>query len=84
MDEVLDTERTNLHQYGNCQAQLEIYELIFEALLTEAGDPTPKLHQHTSTSLRRFPWVDPAAQIGKHCTEVVENSGCTLWRDPVS
>jgi len=56
-------------------AQLEMYRLIFDsiyngAIVTDAiGNIT-----HFNKPYGEFIGVDPQAQIGKHCTEAVENS----------
>lgn len=55
--------------------QLEIYNLIFESiyngsLVTDAEGYIT----HFNKPYGEFLGVDPKAQIGKHCTEVVENS----------
>lgn len=57
------------------QAQLEAYELIFEniyngIMVTDAEG----FITHFNKPYGKFLGLDPAAQIGKHCTEVVENT----------
>jgi PAS domain S-box-containing protein len=55
--------------------QLEIYQLIFEsihsgAMVTDAGG----IITHFNRYYGQFLGCDPATQIGRHCTESVENS----------
>jgi PAS domain S-box-containing protein len=57
------------------QHQLEIYQLIFDSihngsLVTDAEGYVT----HFNKPYGEFLGLDPAAQIGKHCTQVVENS----------
>lgn len=62
-------------EYDHLQEQLTMYTLIFESiyygsLVTDAEGYIT----HFNEAYGRFLGVDPAEQIGKHCTEVVENS----------
>jgi PAS domain S-box-containing protein len=55
--------------------QLEMYTLIFEhihygGLVTDSSGYIT----HFNQPYGRFLGIDPAAQIGRHCTEVIENS----------
>ena len=57
------------------QEQLEAYKLIFESIyngimVTDANGYIT----HFNKPYGQFLGLDPAAQIGKHCTEVVENT----------
>jgi len=62
-------------QSDDLEGQLEIYRLIFDSIhdgsmVTDAeGFVT-----HFNKPYGVFLGLDPAAQIGKHCTEVIENS----------
>ncbi|MDD5476286.1 MAG: sigma 54-interacting transcriptional regulator [Syntrophales bacterium] len=65
----------NREEYDHLQEQLKMYTLIFESihygsLVTDADGYIT----HFNQAYGRFLGVDPAEQIGKHCTEVVENS----------
>lgn len=62
-------------QYRMMQDQLEMYTLIFEhihygAMVTDANGYIT----HFNQPYGRFLGLDPEVQIGKHCTEVVENT----------
>jgi transcriptional regulator with PAS, ATPase and Fis domain len=57
------------------QQQVEMYELIFDsiyngAMVTDAEG----FITHFNKPYGRFLSLDPAAQIGKHCTDAIENS----------
>jgi PAS domain S-box-containing protein len=59
----------------NLKRQLEMYRLIFEsihngAMVTDANGTIT----HFNKFYGQFLGVDPQAQIGRHCTEAVENS----------
>jgi len=60
---------------GYLERQLELYRLIFEsiyngAMVTDADG----VITHFNKPYGQFLGQDPAAQIGRHCTEAVENS----------
>ncbi len=62
-------------QYRHLQAQLEMYTLIFEhihygGMVTDANGYIT----HFNAPYGHFLGLEPAAQIGRHCTEVVENT----------
>jgi PAS domain S-box-containing protein len=62
-------------QPQSVQAQLEAYQLIFEniyngIMVTDAEG----FITHFNKPYGKFLGLDPAAQIGRHCTEVVENT----------
>ncbi len=55
--------------------QLEMYQLIFDSIYNGAIVTDPNGYvTHFNKPYGRFLDVDPKAQIGKHCTEAVENS----------
>jgi PAS domain S-box-containing protein len=55
--------------------QLEMYQLIFESIYNGAMVTDEKgVITHFNRPYGQFLGVDPAAQIGRHCTESVENS----------
>jgi PAS domain S-box-containing protein len=57
------------------QKQLEMYQLIFDSIYNGAIVTDPDGYvTHFNRPYGRFLGVDPEAQIGKHCTEAVENS----------
>lgn len=57
------------------QHKLEIYELIFESIYNGSMvTDSQGVITHFNKPYGDFLGLDPAAQIGKHCTEVVENS----------
>ena len=68
-------EPQRIEEYRDLEDQLEIYRLIFDSIhngsmVTDAeGFVT-----HFNKPYGDFLGLDPAAQIGKHCTEVIENS----------
>lgn len=62
-------------EFDHLQEQLKMYTLIFESIhygsiVTDAEGYIT----HFNEAYGRFLGVDPAEQIGKHCTDVVENS----------
>ncbi len=64
-----------LEEQDRLREELEIYTLIFEhihygALVTDRDGYIT----HFNQPYGRFLGLDPAAQIGRHCTEVIENS----------
>ncbi|MBN2232686.1 MAG: sigma 54-interacting transcriptional regulator [Deltaproteobacteria bacterium] len=59
----------------DCRRQLEIYRLIFDhihngVIVTDAAGYVT----HFNRPYGRFLGIDPAAQIGRHVTEVIENT----------
>jgi PAS domain S-box-containing protein len=55
--------------------QLEMYRLIFESIYNGAVVTDPEgFITHFNKPYGQFLGVDPDAQIGRHCTEAVENS----------
>ncbi len=69
-----EEERTHL-QPQDLEHQLEIYRLIYDSihngsLVTDANGYVT----HFNKPYGDFLGLDPAAQIGKHCTQVIENS----------
>jgi PAS domain S-box-containing protein len=55
--------------------QLEMYQLIFESIHNGAMVTDPDgIITHFNHFYGQFLGVDPASQIGRHCTEAVENS----------
>jgi PAS domain S-box-containing protein len=61
--------------FEDLKRQLEMYRLIFEsihngAMVTDAGG----IITHFNKLYGQFLGVDPEAQIGRHCTDAVENS----------
>jgi len=55
--------------------QLEMYQLVFDSIYNGAIVTDPDGYvTHFNKPYGRFLGVDPEAQIGKHCTEAVENS----------
>jgi len=55
--------------------QLEMYRLIFESIYNGAVVTDPEgIITHFNKPYGQFLGVDPEAQIGRHCTEAVENS----------
>jgi PAS domain S-box-containing protein len=75
MNEVLDSARDLSLSIRDLQHKLEIYKLIFESIyngsmVTDAQG----FITHLNKPYGDFLGLDPAAQIGKHCTEVIENS----------
>ena len=75
MNEVLDSARDQFPSIRDLQHKLEIYKLIFESIynggmVTDAQG----FITHFNKPYGDFLGLDPAAQIGKHCTEVIENS----------
>jgi PAS domain S-box-containing protein len=75
MDGVSDSEKNQSPAPLELEHQLEIYKLIFDSIhngtmVTDADGYVT----HFNKPYGEFLGLDPAAQIGKHCTEVVENS----------
>jgi len=75
MNEVLDSAKDQSPSIQDLQHKLEIYKLIFESIyngsmVTDAQG----FITHFNKPYGDFLGLDPAAQIGKHCTEVIENS----------
>lgn len=70
-----DAQEHQRTEYRDLEDQLEIYRLIFDSIhngsmVTDAeGFVT-----HFNKPYGDFLGLDPAAQIGRHCTEVIENS----------
>ncbi len=57
------------------ERQLEMYRLIFESIHNGAMvTDTDGIITHFNAPYGNYLGVDPAAQIGRHCTEAVENS----------
>jgi PAS domain S-box-containing protein len=55
--------------------QLEMYKLIFESIYNGAVVTDAEgIITHFNKFYGQFLGVDPQAQIGRHCTEAVENS----------
>jgi PAS domain S-box-containing protein len=74
-DSKLETANLTVDEYQRLQRQLEMYTLIFEhihygSLVTDADGYIT----HFNQPYGRFLGLDPEKQIGRHCTEVVENS----------
>jgi PAS domain S-box-containing protein len=75
MDGVPDSERNQSPSPQELEHQLEIYKLIFDSIhngtmVTDADGYVT----HFNKPYGEFLGLDPAAQIGKHCTQVIENS----------
>jgi PAS domain S-box-containing protein len=75
MDRVPESEKNRSPSPQELEHQLEIYKLIFDSIhngtmVTDARGYVT----HFNKPYGDFLGLDPAAQIGKHCTEVVENS----------
>ena len=75
MDYGFDSEKSQSPSVQELLQQLEIYRLIFDSIhngsmVTNADGYVT----HFNEPYGDFLGLDPAAQIGKHCTEVVENS----------
>jgi len=70
-----ESQETQSSSVEGLKRRLEIYELIFDSIhngtmVTDADGYVT----HFNKPYGDFLGLDPAAQIGKHCTEVVENS----------
>jgi len=75
MDRVPESEKNRSPSPQELEHQLEIYKLIFDSIhngtmVTDARGYVT----HFNKPYGDFLGLDPATQIGKHCTEVVENS----------
>ena len=62
-------------KYEDLQKQLEMYQLIFDSIyngvmVTDADGYVT----HFNKPYGQFLGLDPAVQIGKHCTDVIENT----------
>ena len=70
-----ESEKKQSTSMQELQHQLEIYKLIFDSIhngtmVTDADGYVT----HFNKPYGDFLGLDPAAQIGKHCTQVIENS----------
>jgi len=75
MDEVPDSEKSQSPSVQELQHQLEIYKLIFESIYNGSMvTDSQGFITHFNKPYGDFLGLDPAAQIGKHCTNVIENS----------
>jgi PAS domain S-box-containing protein len=75
MDEVQDSEKKQFPSVQELHHQLEIYKLIFESIYNGSMvTDSQGFITHFNKPYGDFLGLDPAAQIGKHCTEVIENS----------
>ena len=64
--------------------QLEMYRLIFESIYYGSMVTDAKgFITHFNKPYGHFLGLNPAEQIGKHCTESIE-AACTLWLKPVN
>jgi PAS domain S-box-containing protein len=68
-------EKSEMSQIEELRRQLEMYTLIFEsissgAMVTDADGYITHFNRYYG----QFLGLDPAAQIGRHCTEAVENT----------
>ncbi|MFA5903403.1 MAG: sigma 54-interacting transcriptional regulator [Desulfobacula sp.] len=68
-------EKKNANSLRELQEKIELYELIIDninagIIITDADGYVT----HFNKPYGRFLNLDPASQIGKHCTEVVENT----------
>ncbi len=62
-------------EIAELERQLETYRLIFESIHNGAMvTDTDGIITHFNSPYGNYLGVDPAAQIGRHCTEAVENS----------
>lgn len=73
-DHAVDNDETSM-LIQDLRQQLELYELIFNsihngAIVTDASGYVT----HFNKSYGRFLGIDPADQIGRHCSEVLENT----------
>ena len=75
MDEVSDSEKSQCPSVQELQHQLEIDKLIFESIYNGSMvSDSQGFITHFNKPYGDFLGLDSAAQIGKHCTEVIENS----------
>ncbi len=75
MGKLLDSEKKLPPSVRELQQQLELYKLIFESIYNGSMvTDSQGFITHFNKPYGDFLGLDPAAQIGKHCTEVVENS----------
>jgi PAS domain S-box-containing protein len=75
MSEVLHSEKDQSPSVQELQHKLEIYKLIFESIYNGSMVTNSQgFITHFNKPYGDFLGLDPAAQIGKHCTEVIENS----------
>jgi PAS domain S-box-containing protein len=68
-------ENNRQPKYEDLQKQLDMYQLIFDSIyngvmVTDADGYVT----HFNKPYGQFLGLDPAAQIGKHCTDVIENT----------
>jgi transcriptional regulator with PAS, ATPase and Fis domain len=64
-----------LSELEDLKRQLEMYQFIFESIYNGAMVTDPDgVITHFNTPYGQFLDLDPATQIGRHCTESVENS----------
>ena len=64
--------------------RLEMLELIFDSIYNGVMvTDSDGYVTHFNTPYGRFLGVDPKRQIGKHCTEVIENTECILSQKQV-
>ena len=74
MDSMPDPN-TNLSEIEDLKRQLEMYRLIFESIYNGAMVTDDQgVITHFNAPYGQFLGLDPASQIGRHCTEAVENS----------
>jgi PAS domain S-box-containing protein len=75
MSDVSDSAKDQAPSVQELQHKLETYELIFESIYNGSMVTNAQgVITHFNKPYGDFLGLDPAAQIGKHCTEVVENS----------
>jgi PAS domain S-box-containing protein len=75
VSEVLDSEKDQSPSVRELQHKLEIYKLIFESIYNGSMvTDSQGFITHFNKPYGDFLGLDPADQIGKHCTEVIENS----------
>ena len=68
-------EHLNNPDTEDLRRQLELYQLIFDSIYNGAVvTDTNGIITHFNKPYGRFLGIDPAFQIGRHCTEAVENS----------
>jgi len=69
------TGSTETEDIEKLRRELEMYQLIFESIYNGAMVTDPDgVITHFNTPYGQFLGLDPATQIGRHCTESVENS----------
>jgi PAS domain S-box-containing protein len=68
-------EKKKPRRTGPTKAQLEMYECIFDSIYNGimVTDPAGYI-THFNKPYGEFLGLDPQAQIGKHCTQVIENT----------